>query len=137
MFLMGFPIACKSKGAGAFNTISMPQTPFELVYATDSKTHPGILIKGVDTEIVCSSYSVTIKGDLMGTMTVPGCGATAITFFLNFSTTNGIVQEHQQVTGTGTMHDLKSSGAGSEEHTFGIAMGTTLSLSQLATLTCV
>jgi hypothetical protein len=137
-FLMGITFACKSKGAPVTNTILMPETPFELTYLTDNKLHPGILIKGIDTEIVCNGWNITIKGDLMGTMTVPGCGATTRTFTLAFRTTSGgVIQEHQQVTGTGTHHDLSSTPEGEEEHTFGLNADTTLSFNQLATLTCV
>lgn len=134
--LMGITFACKSKGAVVANTILMPETPFELTYLTDNKLHPGILIKGIDTEIVCNGWNITIKGDLMGTMTSPGCGATTNTIVFSFREI-GVVQEHQQVTGTGTRHDLSSTPEGEEEHTFGLNADTTLSLNQLATLTCV
>lgn len=136
--LMGITVACKSNGAAVGNTILMPETPFELTYLTDNKLHPGILIKGIDTEIVCGGWNITIKGDLMGTMTAPACGATTKTFVLSFRTTSGgVIQEHQQVTGTGTHHDLTSTPATEEEHTFGLNADTALSFSQNATLTCV
>lgn len=135
--ILGFTIACKTEGAPLSNTIALNNLAFDTPYATDDITKPALLITNINTTIICGNTTPFIlTGNVMGTVTSPGCGGTASSATLLFIASVA-VQEHMQISGTGTKFDLltetKSSGT---KKTTGLDSEITIKFDNNLTLTC-
>jgi hypothetical protein len=140
LVVLGFTIGCKTTGAPLNNTIALTNIAFDLTYSTDSKTKPALLITNLSTQVQCGSTTpLNITGGLMGTITAPACGEKFKTATMLFSSTAN-VQDHMQITGTGTKVDLltETNGSGTKQ-TSGLNTNLTVQLNEAkeATLTCV
>jgi hypothetical protein len=140
IIVLGFTIKCKTAGAPLENTIALSNVPFDLTYATDNKTSPALLVTNVNTTVICGMTTpIVVTGNVMGTVTAPGCGVKSKSASIAFEQT-GNVQKHMQITGTGTKFDLlaetEKSGV---KRTAGLQTSATVTLNEgkEATLTCV
>jgi hypothetical protein len=123
---------CTSAGQ-AKGTITFPESIFHLVYLTDAKSVPGVLITppagGVFATTVCTG---AIKGaGYMGSIESACSSIGTKTYSLNYEL-EGKIQKYRQITGTGATYSLL---AGSTE--FPLVMTTTWTLAQQAILGCV
>jgi len=129
-------IACTSPGQPS-GTIKFAKSVFHLVYLTDAKTMPGVLVTpptgGVFTTTACTGE---IKGSgYMGQLEwpAPACGAKSTTFSFVYEVDAEGKQKYRQVTGTGTSYSLLA--GGSTE--IALVSTNTWTLEQQATVTCV
>lgn len=126
-------IACTSPGQPA-GTIKFGKSVFHLVYLTDAKTVPGVLVTpptgGVFGTSTCTGE---IKGTgYMGQLESPACNTKSKTFSFSYEIDAEGKQKYRQVTGTGTSYNML---AGATE--VALVSTNTWTLEQQATLTCV
>jgi len=126
--------------------ITTTTVTFTNEYVTDNKTSPGITIKGTGAEehfatFTCGGgYEIKATGTVMGKFEANECGTTSTTHKLEFKSTAHGIQEHKQITGTGTIYDLSAT----VKNIFGTNTYTTsqdgtdiLTFGSAATVTCV
>jgi len=105
--IFGFTAKCRSEGSALDNTIATKGTFHLITTETTAKTFvPAILVTPVTTKIVCAGISsVTVTGNVIGTITSPKCGESSKTVGLSFTAT-GTKQDH--IVYTGKEYDLKA-----------------------------
>jgi hypothetical protein len=106
----GITIPCQSLFAPLADTIALAGS-FETTYLTDGKTKPGVKFTIPATQIRCSAATIALSGSVLGTLSTPGCGVESAKGTLSFSAwsgESGVVQEHTQITGTGSTIMLTS-----------------------------
>lgn len=153
IFALGTKYTCRSVGALVNSTIAFGASQFHLVYLTDSKTKPGILITppsgGVFAEISCIMGVTEYVGTgLMGELALPACGKSTKSASLSFTST-GATQEYEKITGTvPTFHELLTGAtpgiyglryrfSSGKEGSVSISMQAGMSFVENFTLTCV
>ena len=131
-FFSGTEVACTTPGQSS-GTITFSESVFHLVYLTDAKTVPGVLITppagGVFSNTVCTGE---LKGaGYMGRLESPTCGGKSATFSVIYEASES-TQRYRRITETGAFYNLT--------YTFGEAalLGTnSWTLERQATLTCI
>jgi hypothetical protein len=94
--VFGFTATCKSEGAEFAGTVANSGT-FHLI--TISSGVPGILMTTNPTKLVCAGISsITITGNMIGTIISPKCGEMNKTLTVSF-TASGNTQNHLSYTG--------------------------------------
>jgi hypothetical protein len=137
-----FGLECHS--AGQANGIIVTATSvFHNVYLTDAKTTPGVLVtqptSSAYTTFACAGFgpTVTVRGNVIGHLTSPKCGATSSTGTLSFTATNG-VQTYRQSTATGTVYNLTyETGTSGTQVAASETATATVTFAEAATVTCV
>jgi hypothetical protein len=126
-------VSCNTVGLPS-GTITFSESVFHLVYLTDSKLVPGVLITPPASGVFASSSCTgEIKGTgYMGRLESPGCGGKSSSFAFTYELDAEGRQKYRQITGTGSSYNLLAS-------TFELALlsTNTWTLQQQATLTCV
>lgn len=138
----GFPVACNSVGQPSGTTTAHIPVA-HLVYVTDAKTTPGLLMtpptSGVFTTLICGGFaSIEVKGNgVVGEIIAPKCGSIAKTATVSFAAT-GASQNLKQVTATGTEYSLTATTESSGSTTTVAEVGEgTMTFAENVTLTCV
>jgi hypothetical protein len=137
-----FGTSCTTSGEVTGTIKPTQNLVFHNIYTGDNKTTPGILItsnSGHFASFSCffGGISVVVNGNgVMGTVTSPGCGKSSTTGKVKFNGT-GTVQEHRQVTNTGTIFSLSSSVNGGAFNAAAQDGEATLTFPQSSTMTCI
>jgi hypothetical protein len=99
-----FGLECHTAGQEK-GVITTGTSVFHNVYLTDAKTTPGVLVtqptSGPYTTFACAGFgaTVTVRGNVIGDLSAPKCGATSSTGTLSFTATNA-VQTYKSPTAT-------------------------------------
>jgi hypothetical protein len=125
----------------ASGTIKTTPLIYHNIYVSAGKSSPGVLVtpnatSGVFAHFVCAGGLVTktITGNgLVGTLISPKCGGDSNVFEFAFEQSAAGTQKHMQITGAGTLFDLKD---GSNTGSLVATAKATLT-STTASLTCV
>jgi len=137
----GFPVACNSAGQPSGTTTAHIPVA-HLVYVTDAKTTPGVLMtpptSGVFTTLICGGFaSIEVKGNgVVGEITAPKCGSTSKTATVSFAAT-GASQNLKRVTATGTEYSLLAATEGGSSVAAAEVGEGTITFAENVTLTCV
>jgi len=100
--VFGFTAACKSEGSAVSNTIAASGT-FHLITVGGLA---GTLITFIERKLICAGIStMTVTGNVIGTITSPKCGESSKSMGTSFTAT-GTTQNH--LTYTGVNYDLQS-----------------------------
>ena len=127
-------VACTTPGQSS-GTITFSESVFHLVYLTDSKLVPGVLITPPASGVFgTSSCTGEVKGaGFMGRLESPGCSGKSKSLAFTYEVNAEGKQAYRQVTGTGTTYSMLL--GGTTELT--LISTSTWTLEQEATLTCV
>jgi hypothetical protein len=131
----GSSLPCNTVGQSS-GTITFAESTFHLVYLTEGKTVPGVLITpptgGLFSNTSCMGE---VRGaGYMGSLVAPSCGKASSTFTVAYEVNASGTQKYRQVTGTGTLFNLQALGA---ETALISTTTNSWALEQSATLTCV
>lgn len=105
--VFGFTAQCHTEGSALNNTIAT-STAFHLItwVNAEGKAFPAILLTAATFKIVCAGIStITVTGNVIGTITSPPCGSSSTEVKLSFTAT-GTTQNH--IIYTGSNYDLKA-----------------------------
>jgi hypothetical protein len=136
--LFGLPATTSGQSSG---TITTTLLSYDNIYATDDKTKPAVLITpnaGHFASFSTAAGATVVSGNgVIGTLTSPGCGATAASVALSFTQSSNGHQAHKQSTGTGTIFDLTGTVAGAASTSAQVGSGTAAITGGSVTVTCV
>jgi hypothetical protein len=120
---------CNTSGA-ASGTIASSGA-FHLITVNNK---PGILGTPVATTVICAGFSsITVSGNLIGTITSPACGASSKILTTSAKST-GSTQEDMEY--TGVKYDLTAQTGSGSKVTAGVTGTATLSSATTGTLEC-
>jgi len=126
-----FGAQCHTAGSALTNTIATKGT-YHLVTLAGSK--PGMLGTAEKTTITCAGFfTITVQGNVLGTITSPACGVESKSITMSFAAT-GSTQNHLEY--TGVKYDLTTTTSGGTTKTAGLTASSTISQASANKLEC-
>jgi hypothetical protein len=128
---------------GTSGVIKTSTAVFHNVYTADNKTSPGLLITqpaaGTFASFSCGGglLTVSVTGNVIGSLESPGCGSEAELWPLNFTESAHGNQTLKQVTGTGSAFDLLAHLNTGGTQTTAVAATWKIKFTGKAKLTCI
>jgi hypothetical protein len=128
--VFGFTAKCRTTGSALDNTI-LSSGKFHVITINNK---PGILVTPATTTVVCAGISsITVEGNIIGTITSPACGVSSNNITVAFSAT-GSTQNHLSYTGVN--YDLTAQTSGGSKLTAGLTSTATLNSATAGKVNC-